>query len=754
MPSVDQELDHRIEEWKRRLIDLTRKNRLLYFKQSKSLTLRISSPDAQTLYQRVYLDEKPLKFLVPFDNDLKNDDVLAESNDQKFPRHDILVVKETAQIVPLPTSNQLYQGVSDKKAQVKTNSVTSKKDEIVCDQVNQKQFEKVLTNLFRRSRTDYQERGTRILHLVLGTLSWKEALESTNYIISPLVLCPVELIHKPTDNAFELHWVEEDPVVNPALVTKLNQDFKIELPKFSQNESEDELYDYFQEVQSQFIQRGWKVETSVYLDIFSFHKLAMVDDLTRNQNRVKTHPVIRGLAREPINNEGKEQVPGLNELDTIQKPEFTYQILDADSSQQQCIQSALRGYNIILQGPPGTGKSQTIANMIAEFLARGCSVLFVSEKMAALEVVYKRLCKVGLGDFCLELHSHKANKREVITTLKASLDNRLQPTHLPTEAELERLTTLRQRLNSFVIALHAVRSPLETSVYEVLSQLVRLRDVQFIATQIPDIENLTPKVRDDWEILMQRMTRVWQVVLDGDKFIWFGCLDTKLNSETKTKWQQQLEHSSRQIEGLAIRAKQFSALVGVSEPINLAECKWLLNIGMHLSTSPCPPRNWFSSLNLNELSTEAKKYQSDYINYSMNYRELAKEYADSIHIVANGTCSRLRELWKSLTDTAQGSIGLRSSEKSDRDLCENRQNILSFLNEAKPLTQEIIRDTEDLVKAFGSTPWGFTGIQAEDVAKLALLSVHPFKPDPRWFDLNTVQHLQNAISELSPIYKT
>lgn len=65
-------------------------------------------------------------------------------------------------------------------------------------------------------------------------------------------------------------------------------------------------------------------------------------------------------------------------------------IMDCDSSQFAAIRSAMGGRNLTIQGPPGTGKSQTIANLIASFLHEGKSVLFVAEKMAALDVVHRR----------------------------------------------------------------------------------------------------------------------------------------------------------------------------------------------------------------------------------------------------------------------------------------------------------------------------------------------------------------------------
>src|SRR5207253_8569850 len=112
------------------------------------------------------------------------------------------------------------------------------------------------------------------------------------------------------------------------------------------------------------------------------------------------------------------ELPDVQELDAVQPPEKTFHILDADSSQRLCLEAVARGQSFVLQGPPGTGKSQTIANLIADCLATGRTVLFVSEKMAALEVVYNPLRAVGLGDFCLGLHSHKASERAVVAELR------------------------------------------------------------------------------------------------------------------------------------------------------------------------------------------------------------------------------------------------------------------------------------------------------------------------------------------------
>src|SRR5262249_36749662 len=151
---------------------------------------------------------------------------------------------------------------------------------------------------------------------------------------------------------------------------------------------------------------GWKLERGAIVSLFSFYKGVIFQDLGDNAERVKSHPLVQALAGVPTPFK-RAQLPAENDLDRVENPTQTFHILDADGSQRICLEAAVRGESFVLIGPPGTGKSQTIANLIADRIAQGKRILFVSEKMAALEVVFQRLRRVGLGDFCLELHSHK-----------------------------------------------------------------------------------------------------------------------------------------------------------------------------------------------------------------------------------------------------------------------------------------------------------------------------------------------------------
>src|SRR5690606_22250811 len=146
------------------------------------------------------------------------------------------------------------------------------------------------------------------------------------------------------------------------------------------------------------------------------------------------------------------------ELDRHFDPKQVFCPLPADSSQLSAVLTASQGKNFVLIGPPGTGKSQTIANLIAQSLAQGRRVLFVSEKIAALDVVYRRLREIGLGDFCLELHSSKARKIDVLAQLQSAWSSSGRVDAEQWRAEADKLKRLRDALNIYVECLHKRRA--------------------------------------------------------------------------------------------------------------------------------------------------------------------------------------------------------------------------------------------------------------------------------------------------------
>jgi len=197
----------------------------------------------------------------------------------------------------------------------------------------------------------------------------------------------------------------------------------------------------------------------------------MYKDLEANSEFFSGHSLIRQIV---LRSGG--QVVGLPEdiramqLDEEFPPESTYQVVDADSSQLKAIAACARNFDLVIEGPPGTGKSQTITNLIAQALAVGKSVLFVAEKMAALEVVHNRLVQAGLGESCLELHSTKANKRTVMAEIARALDASLQGIAAPT-ASTQRIPQVRATLSEYVKAVHTPFGLLGVSPYRAYGSL-------------------------------------------------------------------------------------------------------------------------------------------------------------------------------------------------------------------------------------------------------------------------------------------
>ena len=187
----------------------------------------------------------------------------------------------------------------------------------------------------------------------------------------------------------------------------------------------------------------------ICLDLFNFRKFVMYKDLDPATWPEDMSPAEHPLIRKVFNPEDPEcEVSGFleEEVDLKLSAKDTYHIMDADSSQIAVIEDVKAGKDLVVEGPPGTGKSQTIANTIAELMAQGKSVLFVSEKMAALQVVKSRLDAAGLGELCLEIHSNQTRKKAVLEELEKTL-NRAAPASIRPDRDLNELEKLKHELN-------------------------------------------------------------------------------------------------------------------------------------------------------------------------------------------------------------------------------------------------------------------------------------------------------------------
>jgi very-short-patch-repair endonuclease len=342
-------------------------------------------------------------------------------------------------------------------------------------------LQKRLLSLYYDARTLQEEQGVNILYLALGMLKWFEAPNSNVERYAPLLLVPVMLERGSARERFKLCWTQEDPQPNLSLAAMLRREHGIVLPEFDEDEDFDPA-EYARSIAAAVgAQQRWEVLTNdIVLGFFSFSKFLMYRDLDPEnwpkEKPIDGHDLINRLLGDGFTASDPGLLPIADDdpIDPHIAPSAMVHVVDADSSQTVAIEEARRGRNLVIQGPPGTGKSQTIANVIAAAVADGKKVLFVAEKMAALEVVKRRLDNVGIGDICFELHSNKANKRAVLEELKRTWDLG-RPRGADDRTAIRKLEAVREILNAHATRLHRPFQLLNLSPYHVIGHLVRLQ---------------------------------------------------------------------------------------------------------------------------------------------------------------------------------------------------------------------------------------------------------------------------------------
>ncbi len=327
-----------------------------------------------------------------------------------------------------------------------------------------------LSTIERATKRHRRERGVESLYLALGMLCWSPD-ENAREMRSPLFLVPVELSHSATRSSgeFSLELRGDGLQLNPALRTKLATAHNVKLPPakaLSLSAIDTAFESVFQALSAVTTA---SIEPTVVVGCFDSSKFSLYTDLERNRALIAENPVVQALAGNQsalLSAHESIDPPGAASLDQAVDPADTFQVLDADSSQQAAIEAAKRGTNFVLQGPPGTGKSQTIANIIAEKLAAGEQVLFVSEKQAALGVVKRRLQEVGLEKFCLEVHGRQANRAQVLETLETALATTSSASEPDRESTLERLSEHRDAITAYGDQLQFAPEGWDLTVYE------------------------------------------------------------------------------------------------------------------------------------------------------------------------------------------------------------------------------------------------------------------------------------------------
>lgn len=586
-------ITRKISDWQQYLLDLSKRNRMLNYRETKRTTLKILEPGFAELFQRLAIKEESLMFQHPLDKDTD------------FRAFAMLALLENLEC-PLA----VHQG------DIKTaGSITER--------------QKTLQNLKAKVKLARNEQGINILYLSFGFLEWSDrpGVEDQRQK-APLILIPVELKQAAIGTPYILSRLEDDLAVNPALQYKYATEYGERLPDI--NPDKPDLETFMKAMEALADRHGWKVSREVSLGLMSFAKLAMYHDLSSNRGRIIANPIIRAMCGDISQIKDIPSQYRNFDFDSV-PPDERWQIVNADSSQQEAITLAKAGVSFVLQGPPGTGKSQTIANIIAEAIAQGKKVLFVAEKAAALQVVHKRLAENGLADFCLPLHNHKANKCEIRDLIAANLH---LPHHHVKENVLDELNQLfgfRNELNQYARELHTEIAPLNLSIYSAHGYLAKHAAVPEIEFTVENPAGIT---NEFFHTMLYSVTDLAESLKRLGGHIsanpWYN---TKLTAADQVMRNQIIE-ASRDLDTKLLHIlellQEIDKRFDLDTPPSWRGALSLLELMTAVTaTQPFPPQ-WLDNEPRDELKTTALETKKARAEYTALYQEILRDFKPAI----------------------------------------------------------------------------------------------------------------------------
>ncbi len=439
----------RIDSWQRKLLDLTKRNSLLSLKD-RAVAIKLYCPNISSMEDNL-ADGISFRFLSSEESPLND----KERSEETF---------------RLQVGSDIHREYA----------IDQLNRDILIANMSRRKLEQNAVNLLRKAKNDLEEGGSNTLYLALGMLRWKENPDDDRSYRAPLILIPAELTRSSARAPIKVRQLpDESPIFNMTLIEFLYAEHSIDLNQFRDSLPEDEsgvdvslVWNTIRTAIAE--QPGFEVLEELVLASFSFAKYLMWKDLKDRIDDLKDNPFVKHLVDHPQDAYVQDSSFVLrDEVDDKIDPEKVFTPLNCDSSQLVAVEASSRPQDFVLEGPPGTGKSETIANIICHNLALGRKVLFVAEKMAALNVVYRRLEKVGLDHLCLELHSNKANKKAVLEQLRVATNRRENAQSDGWVDSVKVLKTKRDKLNSFVKALH------KKSIYGISARDAIARDVLY-----------------------------------------------------------------------------------------------------------------------------------------------------------------------------------------------------------------------------------------------------------------------------------
>ncbi|XVV05769.1 DUF3320 domain-containing protein [Actinosynnema sp. CA-248983] len=675
------------------LINMSRRNRLLYFKHTKAASLEIVRPSATEVLQQ-----------------------LNRNRDWGF---------------HLPSGEPGARGRASSELEV------DGKDAV--------QIEKALRLMERKSNQEFIDRGVWVLYLGVGMVQWIEAAGEAP-TSSPLLLLPVTISRNSLREPFRLRRSDDDAVVNPALTVKFRSDFDLALPT-AEDYDELEFEALLADVGSLVAAKpGWSVEDRVVMSTFTFQKEAMYRDLLDNEALLAADPLIQLLALGPdAPSAGTFDFDAVPEerLDHEAVPEDLVSVRDADASQRACIIAARQGRSFVMDGPPGSGKSQTITNIIAELMHAGKSVLFVSEKAAALDVVYNRLKEAQLDDFVLKLHSHDANRKVVATELNRALTSRPRADDgFPLTSRAE-LVKRREALSAYAQAMNEVRRPLGRSLHQVLGSISALGSVPQAPVPRGYGRELDPDRLAHLRTTAARLGRAWAPVTRGDEFLWRDLADVSTSASRNNELQLMLEKAVEALRVLRSGVDVIDEEVGLGWSSGPADAQRLLDLLALLDDRYDVPTAWLSTDSVEDVDARI----AELTDLSAEHTRLANELA---HLV-RARPSDIDPAWVEQFRDARAGLAKSPWRPHEDFRRTDVEPVVEFLQRSGPALDEIHDMAKQLAALFGFEGSGISLDRALELVELGELVASPVLPEATWLNPAVQAALAEAVHVLGTL---
>lgn len=698
--------------WRDDLIDLTRRNNLLNATGGRGKPIRIRKPEIPEVLARLEGSERSS----------------PEERSWRFhyPPSEDLITADASLLAAIQAEDS---DISDELAD----------DELLTDVTSSLTLSKKLRSLDRRASSDYMDRGLRVLYLGFGLLKWSPG--EGEWLESPLVMKPVVLERASPREPFRLVETEDDVVVNPALAVRLENDFGIILPSFE--ECEDVAAVLTGTAQAVRSQDEWHVSDDILFGAFTFHKEAMYRDLKVNEATIAESALLRAVAGDQTVSEEFmfEPVPE-NKLDEVSRPEEMASILDADSTQRQCILAARDGKTFVMDGPPGTGKSQTIANIIAELLGANKTVLFVSEKAAALEVVKSRLDEAHLGSYVLELHSNKATRKEVATVLGAALSERPQPASRLSSTDMARAIDRRKLLSAYAAAQNEIRTPFNRALHWAIGRRVQLEDLPGAPPPESVDKSLSEETFEDALEAARALAAAWSPVERGEEFLWRDLADPDQLRSRRSQVVNDLAETQQALSRLEELATDVASRLELPSPQRIDEVDKLVLTLHVLDERQAVPLYWLTNSDSDPRSRRLAELRVIHLHWFEGKQVLDarspswRQIEPSLQAETEEICASMESLNPPLR---AGHYDLESVQRAQQWtdwLAREGQGIAV----AGRQIEASLGLSEDLT---------IEGLRA--VANLASLGLRPNLPEVAWFDRDELSAARRALDALRPL---